>query len=157
MKALVSHEILIDLALDSVRDRAFAADDRRGRRRTVPKLPRRLKKAFRKAFQASSGPVATYDGAPVQAPRNHREQQQAWLMAWVAGRNDYEVYGPLVRDGVSQMLEIEDRRIMDSLLRSCPGYLGSGLVYATETDLRELLAKSYLPEIKVVDNDLFEK
>lgn len=157
---MLGRRFVLDIELDSVRDRAFAADARRGRKRAVPKLPRRLKKEIRKVFQASSVPVATYAGAAVSGPRNRRERQQAWRMSWLAARNDYEVYGPLVRAGVEQMLEIEDRRLLKEMAEmadthSGPQLFGPGLVYATETNLRDLFAKSDLPEIKIVDNRLF--
>jgi len=144
--------------LDDVRARAFAADDRRGRQRTVPKLPRKLKKAFRRRFQACIIAISTHDGVlchPV--PGNRREWQQEWLATWVSERNDYDVYGPLVRDGVEQMLANEDREILNGMLRSEPGLLGSGLVCTSDSDIRALFTKAKLDDVKVVDNQIFGK
>lgn len=95
------------------RMRATANSDTVIKRRTQPKMPRKLKKLLRQSFESTflAAVHQKYPNAP--EPRNHRMWKALWCMSW---RKMYDQWlHDLHENMLEQLMLAEDRSMLKSM------------------------------------------
>lgn len=83
------------------------------KRRTQPKMPRKLKKLLRQSFESTflAAVHQEYPNAP--EPRNHRMWKALWCMSWHRMYDD--ILNELHENMLEQLMRAEDRIMLKSM------------------------------------------